>query len=726
MPVIASQMVAKVATEGSEEANAKLLSVGATSDSVGAKIGAGLKTAAFIGGAGLLAAGIMATKMAGDFQAGVTQIITGAGEFESNRKLISDGILKMAVDTGTSTKQLTDGLYMIESAGYHGAAGLAVLQAAAEGAKVGNADLGTVADGVTTIMTDYANKHVTAAQATNLLIATVAAGKTHMTDLASALAMVLPTASAIGVQLKDVAGAMATMTSEGVPAADAATYLRQLLMALEAPASSSAKTLKEIGLSASDVANEMKISLPATLQMIEDHLKAKFPEGSAAYIDALKNIAGGSKQMQGILDLTGQHLDTFKSNVSGVTDAVKKGGTQITGWALVQKDFNQQADHGREVLETLGIKIGTALLPVAGDLFDKVANGVQQFADWAQKSGFANEALSMLKDVIGETSIIVGDLVGGLESTFTWLSQNQWAFDILKGAAIAVGLAIAGIKLAGFINDLATTSGKVIKLTGDFLGWAGGIKDHLWSAISGIGTKTAEAEATVATETAIMETDIAAVGAAAETTAGEEGIGKIGPAMTTEAGTVATESTAMEGSFAAIAGAGGIGLIVAALATLGPLAYQAGQDMVKNLKSQLQQMEQDIKNKKAAIEQALTYQVNLQMDILRAQYGLPSTAQENSTKSIEPAPTILKPHAAGILNNPVGHWGLVGEKGPEPMWIPPGASILPSGTAIPGASGGSAQPQAPLYLQIDGQTFGRLIMPYHSSTLRVGLGMTGV
>jgi Transposase, Mutator family len=33
-------------------------------------------------------------------------------------------------------KQLSDGLFMINSAGYHGAAGLAVLDAAAKGAKV--------------------------------------------------------------------------------------------------------------------------------------------------------------------------------------------------------------------------------------------------------------------------------------------------------------------------------------------------------------------------------------------------------------------------------------------------------------------------------------------------------------------------------------------------------------------------------------------------------------
>src|SRR5439155_4756198 len=122
-------------------------------------------------------------QMAGDFQAGMTSLVTGAGESQKNIQMVSNGLLGLATQTGTSTKQLTDGMYMIESAGYHGADGLKVLQASAEGAKVGAANLADVANGVTTALTDY---HMPASQAvsvTNDLIATVASGKTHMQDL---------------------------------------------------------------------------------------------------------------------------------------------------------------------------------------------------------------------------------------------------------------------------------------------------------------------------------------------------------------------------------------------------------------------------------------------------------------------------------------------------------------------------------------------------------------
>src|SRR5690242_1869361 len=81
----------------------------------GGLAGLGLPAAAAIAAVG--AVGIASTVMAGNFQAGLTSLVTGAGESQKNLQMVSDGILQMANDTGTSTKQLIAGLYMIESGG---------------------------------------------------------------------------------------------------------------------------------------------------------------------------------------------------------------------------------------------------------------------------------------------------------------------------------------------------------------------------------------------------------------------------------------------------------------------------------------------------------------------------------------------------------------------------------------------------------------------------------
>lgn len=406
-----------------------------------AKIGA---TALLAVGAAAVAGGIAATKMAGDFQAGMTSLVTGAGESTKNIKMVGAGILDLATQTGTSTKQLTDGMYMIESAGFHGADGLNVLKSAAMGAKVGNADLAAVANGVTTALTDYAMPASKASAVTNDLIATVASGKTTMQALSTAMSTILPTAASVGVGLTDVSGAMATMTGQGTGAAQASTYLRQLLMALENPAKKGADALASIGLKSADVAAEMKVSLPGALTMITDHLKTKFPEGSSAYIKALADISGGSKQMQGMLQLTGTHLNVFKGNVESISDAVKQGGDSINGWSNVQSNFNFKMDRAREVVETLGIKLGTKLLPMVANLLDKIMPVITSFGDWLIKSGALENGFNML---VGAVS----GVINAVSNVVSFFQQNHAALAALQTILIVVAGVIAGLLVYAFV-----------------------------------------------------------------------------------------------------------------------------------------------------------------------------------------------------------------------------------------------------------------------------------
>ncbi len=500
MGVVASQLVGEVSISGVESSVAGLLRTAVASDSVGASFKALALGGVAIAGGALLAIGAKAVQMAGTFQAGMTSLVTGAGESAKNIKMVSDGILKMAVDTGSSTKELTDGMYMIESASYHGAAGLAVLQAASEGAKVGNAQLADVANGVTTAMTDYAKTGLTAAQATNDLIATVAAGKTHMQDLATSMSTILPTAAAVGVSFGDVSGAMATMTGEGTDAASAATYLRQLLMALENPAHKGAAALKSFGLYAGDVSAEMEKSRPATLQMITDALKKKFPEGSAAYVAALAAMSGGSKQMQGMLELTGDHLNVFKGNVLGIADAVKQGGKSITGWSDVTQDFNFKMDKAKEVIETLGIKLGTVLLPIIGKIVDFVSTHagpafeklgaiagkvgdfltktfakpledlkraiepiVKSIGDWAAKNNAFGNSAEAVKSALQGIATAVAGMISNLAKVIKFFEDGSLPAQAIAAALVGIGVAIATMQVAAFVAAIpAIVAGLVV------------------------------------------------------------------------------------------------------------------------------------------------------------------------------------------------------------------------------------------------------------------------
>src|SRR5262249_40871564 len=124
------------------------------------------------------AIGLASIHMAADFESATTRLVTSAGEVQSNLASVRQGILDMAGQVGDSADQLAAALYVIESGGQHGADGLTVLRAAAEGAKTENADLTTVADAVTSVLQDYHLKASDAARVTSELVAAVGAGKT--------------------------------------------------------------------------------------------------------------------------------------------------------------------------------------------------------------------------------------------------------------------------------------------------------------------------------------------------------------------------------------------------------------------------------------------------------------------------------------------------------------------------------------------------------------------
>jgi TP901 family phage tail tape measure protein len=362
-----------------------------------------------------VAAGVAAVKtvhMAADFQTQMTRVRTGAGEAAKNMQLVGDGVLHMAGQVGESTKDLTAGLYMVESAGFHGQNALDVLRVSAQGAKVGAADLATVTDAVTTAMNAYNLQSADAATNTqhttdvmNALVGTEAEGKTNLEALAGSMSGILPVAAAAKVKLNEVLGAMATMTSQGTDARVSATYLRQTIGQLSNPSAKAAATMKGLGLNANSVSKELgSKGLAATLDTLTNAIKKKMGPGGdvfiktlqkaaksskdfngalekasgskKTYIGALSTMVGGTKSMMGALMLTGSHMDTFKKNVDGIGDHVKDGGKNIEGWSDVQKTFNQRMAEFKGSIEGISITLGQKLLPYATTFIGWLAKGI--------------------------------------------------------------------------------------------------------------------------------------------------------------------------------------------------------------------------------------------------------------------------------------------------------------------------------------------------------------
>jgi TP901 family phage tail tape measure protein len=138
---------------------------------------------------------------------------------------------------------LAQGLYHIVSLGVPAAHAMDVLKLASEGAAVGHANLEDVANALGAAVASNIKGSGDYTNAMAVLNATVGAGNMRMQDLATSLGNVLPQATTAGLSLTDVGAAMATMTDNGMPAADAATRLHMAISLMEAPTGKAEKAL---------------------------------------------------------------------------------------------------------------------------------------------------------------------------------------------------------------------------------------------------------------------------------------------------------------------------------------------------------------------------------------------------------------------------------------------------------------------------------------------------
>lgn len=435
--------------------------------------------------AGVAAFAAKSVEMAAHFESSTVRLVTSAGETNANLGMVRKGILDMAGQVGNTADDLAKAMYTIESGGQHGAKGLDVLRAAAEGAKAEGADLTVVADALTSTLQDYYPKGGNAALVTSQMVAAVGAGKTTFEQFAGSLHSVLPIAAAAGVSFVDISAAIASMTVHGISAEQATQNLADVIKHMVAPTHVQTQELAQLGVSSSelagmlgqkgitgtlqylstlimshmgpagrvllgtfnkskDAAADLKVMLagmPKPLQELAKKFQAgtlslgdwrqelkKLPPIQAAqlsqfaalvtrskgfsdalksggpatqtYIDALRRVTGDATGLGVALQLTGENTDYVKGAIKAISGATTEAGNHVAGWSEIQGTFNQKLSKAKAAVGAFGIEIGTALLPYAGQIVDKLAEGV----DWLTKH----------RDIVKDVTIAVGVLAGAM------------------------------------------------------------------------------------------------------------------------------------------------------------------------------------------------------------------------------------------------------------------------------------------------------------------------
>lgn len=443
---------------------------------------------ALAGGAGVAVALGFSVGKAIQFQKSMTLIQTQAGASAKQVKSFSSALLSLSGRVATAPDQLATSLYHAFSATHNYAQSLNVAKIAAEGAKVGNADLEQTTNALTSTVVAGIGGVKNMSQAMGALNAIVGAGDMKLSDLNQALGTgLLAQAKTFGVSIQQVGGALAVFGDNNIRGADAATKLRMVMQDLAKPAANADQVLSQIHVTSSQLQDALTGPghLTAALELLSTHMHAAGVTGS--HMGAFLEDAFTKKAGAGLAILI-QQLGRYELKTKEVQDGANKFGA---AWVATTHTAAFQLQRLGAEFESAAITVGTKLLPV-------VTKVDQVLADTLPKAGHAISA------VFGP----IGGFVAPALPMFTKLALaagGAWAV-MRVGGAVMSGLENAWVlgrvrllELGDAFTTAATKSLTFASTAKVALGAAGfGLAIGMMTRESSTGTKAIGAFASAA------------------------------------------------------------------------------------------------------------------------------------------------------------------------------------------------------------------------------------
>lgn len=346
---------------------------------------------------------------------------------------MSESIMKVGLEVPQTADELAKAFYQIASAGYDGAEGLNLLDISAKAAIGGVTDVETAADGITTAMNAWKISADGAETITDQLFKTVKLGKTTFPELSNNLSQVASIAASADIPLNEILGAIATLTKQGVPTAQAFTQIKSAI------------------LSTNDVLGD-GWSKTMTFQ---EGMKAMADEAGGSQTK-LKEMTGRVEAMNGVLGLTGKNAQMAADDLKGVTDSA--GAAEAAFDTMVASAENQSkllAANIEAALKPLGDYILETYKDISVFLNKAFENGdIEKFAKLV---GVAVTALIAYKATTALTSISVMDMKRALVSARKAMRALNLVSKMNPFGLLIAGVTAAVTALVLFNNETDRT-----------------------------------------------------------------------------------------------------------------------------------------------------------------------------------------------------------------------------------------------------------------------------
>lgn len=404
--------------------------------------------------AGMATALGASVKSASDFTNGMAKMST---LFDTQKVSVSDlskQFINLSNKTGLASTELAEAGYQALSAGVDVNNAVSFVETAGNLAKAGFTSTATAVDVLTTAMNAYGEQAGTAEEISNKLVRTQNLGKTTVDELASAMGKVIPTASAMGVNIDNLTSGYVMLTKQGIATAEATTYLNSMMNELGDSGTDLGGIIKEkTGMSFQECM-QSGMSLAEVLQVTKQYAD----ENGIAYNELWSSAEAGKAGLS-ILNGGVEEFNNTVGIMASKTDDVGEALNKLeTPSVKVKKALNQ--------VKNAGIEFGTTIMSALAPTLEKVTGLIEKATTWFSsldektKQNIATAmvlvaGLSPVLMIIGKlvgavsTVISIGTKVISVVKTIAVGAKALWAVLMANPIGLVIGLLVALV--AGFI-----------------------------------------------------------------------------------------------------------------------------------------------------------------------------------------------------------------------------------------------------------------------------------
>lgn len=321
------------------------------------------------------------------FQQSMKEVATLSNGIKGSLTDYMNQVMEITRTIPVEANEAAKALYQIVSAGHDGANGMKVLEASAKAAVGGVTDTATAADAITTVLNAYKLDASKAQEVSDQLFTTVRLGKTDFGQLGKSIAQAAPIATSFGIDIKEVLGAVASITKQGVPTSEAMTKIRAAILG----------TANQLG----DAAFKGR-TFQEALQLIYD--KAG---GSST---KMKELLGTDEALQAALMLTGEKAKEAASDLDEVNNSA----------GAAEAAFKEMASSAENQMKLLGNNITATLRPLGKEILKQISSAAQSI-NKAFDNGNAQESLK----TIGALIVTVTTALAGYKGSILAISTAK-------------------------------------------------------------------------------------------------------------------------------------------------------------------------------------------------------------------------------------------------------------------------------------------------------------